>query len=271
MSTVAVLDIGKTNVKLTVATRDGRDPRDGVGGQQPGSRTALHSPGHRRRSKAGSSTSSACWRDGTASDAVVATCHGSANALVDDQGPLMPMIDYEQEPPDGGQSRPTGARSGRSPPMAARSCRAATTAPASSSGWRRSGPRPSPAPATFSVARNTGPGDSPGSPRPSSPISARSRISGTCAHGASRRSCRARLAAAPAANTAGMEEPRAAQAGARPPPRRARRDRGALRHSRFEREFLSLPAGRLREARADLDRHVPRRPRGHRRGRRNSW
>ena len=40
--------------------------------------------------------------------------------------------------------------------------------------------------------------------------------------------------------------------------------RGALRHSRFEREFLSLPAGRLREPRSDLDRHVHRRPRRHR-------
>ncbi|MCB1488914.1 MAG: carbohydrate kinase [Bauldia sp.] len=98
-SAVAVLDVGKTNVKLTAASRDGQlletvSLANGPGASPP----YLHVdtgridawlldvlPAMVRRHDIG---------------AIVATGHGSAGALVDDDGLVMPMVDYEAEMPE---------------------------------------------------------------------------------------------------------------------------------------------------------------------------
>ena len=187
MSTVAVLDIGKTNVKLTVATREGviLETVSTANSPVPGP-PYIHPDIEGIEGWFFDQLRVLARRHGVG--AVVATCHGSANALVDDQG----VVDADDRLRAGaagrGQSclpeRDRAARHLWQPDHAGQQPRR----PPAPVAARRSGPKPSPAPVTFSVARNTGPGDSPGPPRPSSPISARSRISGTCAHGASRRS-----------------------------------------------------------------------------------
>jgi sugar (pentulose or hexulose) kinase len=97
MDHVAVLDIGKTNVKLSVATGEGaivetvstaNDPLPGPPYLHPDAEgiegwflDQLRSLAHRHRIRA-----------------VVATTHGSLGALVGGDRLLMPMIDYENEP-----------------------------------------------------------------------------------------------------------------------------------------------------------------------------
>lgn len=99
MSAVAVLDVGKTNVKLTAASRDGvlletvalaNAPAKGppylhIDSERIAAWLFAELPALVRRHDIG---------------AIVATGHGSAAALVDDAGLLMPMIDYEAEVPD---------------------------------------------------------------------------------------------------------------------------------------------------------------------------
>lgn len=99
MSAVAVLDVGKTNVKLTAASRDGvlietvtlvnapvaGPPYLHIDSARIADWLLAELPGLVRRHGIG---------------AIVATGHGSAGALVDAAGLLMPMIDYEAEVPE---------------------------------------------------------------------------------------------------------------------------------------------------------------------------
>ena len=98
MSVVAVLDVGKTNVKLTVASRDGelletvtlaKPPADGP--------PYLHIDTDRIEAWLFAELAALARRHSIG--AIVATGHGSAGALVDDDGLIMPMIDYEAEVP----------------------------------------------------------------------------------------------------------------------------------------------------------------------------
>jgi sugar (pentulose or hexulose) kinase len=100
MSVVAVLDVGKTNVKLTAATRGGdlietvslpNAPAPGppylhIAAARIGDWLLDELAALARRHRIG---------------AFVATGHGSAAGLVDDAGLAMPMIDYEAEVPAG--------------------------------------------------------------------------------------------------------------------------------------------------------------------------
>nr|MBA3516309.1 carbohydrate kinase [Hyphomicrobiales bacterium] len=98
MSGVAVLDVGKTNVKLSAASRDGAilETVSTANDTRPG-------PPYRHPDLAGLEE----WLFGAlaalarrhAIGAFVACGHGSAGVLVDDGGPVMPMMDYEQEVP----------------------------------------------------------------------------------------------------------------------------------------------------------------------------
>lgn len=99
MSCVAVLDVGKTNVKLTVATREGEllETVSLVNGPAP-SPPYLHIDVDRIAPWFLASLGDLAKRHRIG--AVVATGHGSAAALVDDRGLLMPMIDYEAEIPE---------------------------------------------------------------------------------------------------------------------------------------------------------------------------
>jgi len=98
MSVVAVLDVGKTNVKLTAATRDGvlietvTLPNAPVAGPP-----YLHIAAARIGDWLLAELAAMARRHPVG--AFVATGHGSAGALVDDRGLVMPMIDYEAEVP----------------------------------------------------------------------------------------------------------------------------------------------------------------------------
>jgi len=99
VSAVAVLDIGKTNIKLSAASPDGAilETVSTANVIRPG-------PPYRHPDLAGlerwvlSEIRHLGRRHGIG--AVVTTCHGSAGVLVDEAGPVMPMIDYEDEPPE---------------------------------------------------------------------------------------------------------------------------------------------------------------------------
>jgi sugar (pentulose or hexulose) kinase len=98
MSNVAVLDIGKTNIKLSAATPDGailetvstaNATRDGPPYRHPDLACIedwlfQELPLLARRHSTGT---------------FVACGHGSAGVLVDESGPVMPMIDYENDVP----------------------------------------------------------------------------------------------------------------------------------------------------------------------------
>ncbi len=100
MSTIAVFDVGKTNVKLMAVTADGRllETLSTPNPVFPAPPYAHHDLGQLET-----------WlvdnlRDlgrRHAIEAIVTTGHGSGGVLVGDDGPLMPMIDYEQAPPPG--------------------------------------------------------------------------------------------------------------------------------------------------------------------------
>lgn len=98
MNAVAVLDVGKTNVKLTAATRDGvlLETMSLVNGPLPGA-PYLHIDTDRIEAWLLDALPDLARRHPIA--AIVATGHGSAGALVDDEGLIMPMIDYEAETP----------------------------------------------------------------------------------------------------------------------------------------------------------------------------
>jgi sugar (pentulose or hexulose) kinase len=95
---IVVLDIGKSNVKLSVATADG------VIVETLATPNTVHpAPPYRHHDIPGLQS----WTiDGLAQlgrrhaiDAIVPCGHGSGGVLVDDAGPVMPMLDYEDEPP----------------------------------------------------------------------------------------------------------------------------------------------------------------------------
>lgn len=96
--TVAVLDIGKTNVKLSAATTDGE-----ILESLSTPNEAYPGPPYRHHDLAGieawAIASLATLARRHAITAVVACGHGSGGVLVDEAGPAMPMIDYEDEPP----------------------------------------------------------------------------------------------------------------------------------------------------------------------------
>ncbi len=98
MSAVAVFDVGKTNVKLTMAAPDGR-----LGESLSRPNPVLPGPPYRHHDLAAIED----WLlDGLAAlgrrhdiGAVVASGHGSGGVLVDGDGPVVPMMDYEQPAP----------------------------------------------------------------------------------------------------------------------------------------------------------------------------
>ena len=98
MKAVAVFDVGKTNVKLSASDADGR-LLETLSTPNPS-----HSgPPYRHHDVLAleawllSGLSALGKRHDI--DAIVTCAHGSGGILVDDHGPAMPMIDYEQEPP----------------------------------------------------------------------------------------------------------------------------------------------------------------------------
>jgi sugar (pentulose or hexulose) kinase len=99
MDVVAVLDVGKTNVKLTAATRDGVLLETVSLANAPvAGPPYLHIDTDRIEAWLFDALSALARRHPIG--AIVATGHGSAGALVDDAGLVMPMIDYEAEAPE---------------------------------------------------------------------------------------------------------------------------------------------------------------------------
>jgi sugar (pentulose or hexulose) kinase len=98
MTTVAVLDVGKTNVKLNAVAADGTilETLSTPNTVHPG-------PPYRHHDLPGLED----WAIGALRDlgqrhaiaAIVPCGHGSGGVLVDAEGPVMPMIDYEDDPP----------------------------------------------------------------------------------------------------------------------------------------------------------------------------
>ena len=99
MTCVGVLDIGKTNIKLSAVTRQGAVLETLSTGN-----SAQSGPPYKHPDLDGieawllEALGPLVRRHDVG--AIVATCHGSAGILVDDSGPVMPMIDYEQSPPE---------------------------------------------------------------------------------------------------------------------------------------------------------------------------
>lgn len=95
---VAVFDIGKTNLKLLAVDAAGR-----VLAQHTRSNRGLPAPPYLHVDV----TEVEAWllaalRDLAAAhriESIVTTAHGSGGLLVDEDGPLLPMLDYEAEPP----------------------------------------------------------------------------------------------------------------------------------------------------------------------------
>ena len=98
MSAVAVFDIGKTNVKLTVADPDGRllETLSVTNPVSPGPPYPHHDLDRLEDWFVAGLADLATRHD---IEAVVATGHGSGGILVGEDGPAMPMIDYEQAIP----------------------------------------------------------------------------------------------------------------------------------------------------------------------------
>jgi sugar (pentulose or hexulose) kinase len=98
MSAVAVLDIGKTNVKLSAADAAG-NILETLSTPNP----VLPGPPYRHHDVLGLegwlTEALATLGRRHAIEAIVPSGHGSGGVLVDADGPAMPMIDYEDEPP----------------------------------------------------------------------------------------------------------------------------------------------------------------------------
>jgi len=100
VSRVAVLDVGKTNVKLSVADADGT-----ILETQSTPNLVHPAPPYRHHDV----VTLEAWLLGAlaqlgqrhAIEAIVPCGHGSGGVLVDAAGPVMPMIDYEDTPPAG--------------------------------------------------------------------------------------------------------------------------------------------------------------------------
>ena len=98
MTVVAVLDVGKTNVKLSIAQADGTLVET-IAASNP----SLPGPPYRHHDLA---AVEAWLLDGLRAlgrrhviEAIVPCGHGSGGVLVGADGPVMPMIDYETAPP----------------------------------------------------------------------------------------------------------------------------------------------------------------------------
>jgi sugar (pentulose or hexulose) kinase len=97
-ASVAVIDAGKTNVRLSAATPDGR-----IVETLSTPNRSLPGPPYRHYDLAGMEE----WLLGGLTElgrrypieAIVGCAHGSACVLADDTGPVLPVVDYEQEPP----------------------------------------------------------------------------------------------------------------------------------------------------------------------------
>ncbi len=96
---VVVLDIGKTNIKLSAATPDG-DIQETLSTPN----VVRDGPPYRHHDVAALET----WLIAGLTDlaarhpvtAIVTSAHGSAGVLVGPEGPVLPMVDYEQPVPD---------------------------------------------------------------------------------------------------------------------------------------------------------------------------
>ena len=96
---VAVLDLGKTNIKVLVATREGAPVESLSFPNAPdrsGPYLAIDLP------RIETLIIDALAELGTRHNirAIVATAHGCGGVLVDDYGPVLPAMDYEATPPD---------------------------------------------------------------------------------------------------------------------------------------------------------------------------
>ncbi len=98
-ATVAVIDVGKTNVRLSAATVDGV-----IAETLSTPNRSLSGPPYRHYDLDGMEA----WLLDSLAElgrhhpiaTIVCTAHGSACVLVDDAGPVLPIVDYEQEPPE---------------------------------------------------------------------------------------------------------------------------------------------------------------------------
>ncbi|RIX98483.1 carbohydrate kinase [Aureimonas flava] len=100
MSTVAVFDVGKTNVKLFAATAQGA-----ILEELSAPNRVVDGPPYRHHDLAALEdwllAGLAELGRRHAIEAVVACSHGSGGVLVEADGAALPMIDYEQDPPSG--------------------------------------------------------------------------------------------------------------------------------------------------------------------------
>ena len=120
MNTVAVFDVGKTNVKLVAVTPDGHllETLSTPNPVYPGPPYRHHDLGFLESWLIANLGALGRRHD---VGVIVTTGHGSGGVLVDDDGPLMPMIDYEQASPpglDGEYRRVVGSFRERGSPFA---------------------------------------------------------------------------------------------------------------------------------------------------------
>jgi sugar (pentulose or hexulose) kinase len=154
--TTVVLDIGKTNLKLLLLGADGR-----VAAQRSRPNRPLPGPPWLHPDLDGIEAWLLASLDelarGGAAEAFVAAGHGSGGVLVDEAGPVLPSVDYEDEPPaavleEYARVVPPFPERG-SPLMGVRA-----TSAVSSCGCGARARTPSPAPATSCRCRSTGRG-----------------------------------------------------------------------------------------------------------------
>lgn len=185
---VAVLDIGKTNVKLASFAPDGA-----LLWERATPNRVLPGPPypHADVEAIGAFLLAALAEANRAAPvaAIVTTTHGCAGALIDKSGLVLPVLDYEfagvdEIEPAYAPLRPPFANPSR------RSCPPARISAANSPGRSSASPANSRARGMSCPIRNIGPGGSAASRRRRSPRSARIPISGRRAPGARRGSSR---------------------------------------------------------------------------------
>ena len=99
VSVVAVFDVGKTNAKLYAVAADGRVLETASTPNRTARRAALPPPRPRRPRGLAARRARRPRPRGTTVAAIVPCAHGGSGVLVGDDGPAMPMIDYEQPLP----------------------------------------------------------------------------------------------------------------------------------------------------------------------------